>query len=251
VFDRRKGRKKTSRNKIWVPQEPRRCVICLSALIGLGSALIQGSASSRAARAQERAAGRQLELSERIYDEGRESTAPYREAGENALAAYQSDLGLGERPEGYAGFEGSDAYRYNLESGRDTIEAGAAARGGLYSGSTLTALERFRSNLTSSEVNNHLNRLASVANQGLSATGLNANIGAGHVAAGSNALANVGNAQAAGAVGWGNALASGINTGMGAYGFFSNRDQAPVNIGGHTTATRGTALDLFQSGGWM
>lgn len=191
-----------------------------AAIATIGSAAIGAKASSKASKAQSAAAGNQLALSQKQYDETRESTAPYREAGENALGAYRYNLGLGDKPEGYEGLQETPNYLYQLGAGRDTIESGAAGRGGLYSGATMSSLERFRQGLTSSEVNTQLNRLSGLSSMGLSAANSTAQAGQANVAAGSQAYGNLGNAQAAGAIGQGNAINQGIQSGLGAYGFF-------------------------------
>lgn len=73
----------------------------VSGVIG-GASLIggasQASAARKASRAQEAAANRQIELQERIYDETTERYAPYLGAGNNALAAYMYEMGLGPAP---------------------------------------------------------------------------------------------------------------------------------------------------------
>jgi len=220
--------------------------MCFSAILGVGSALLGASSSNKAAKAQESAARSQLELAQKQYDQSREDAAPYRDAGKSALDAYQYNIGLGDKPEGYEGLQETPNYLYQLGAGRDTIESGAAGRGGLYSGATLGSLERFRQGLTSSEVNTQLNRLSGLAGQGLQATGLTQQAGANNVAAGSQAYGNIGNAQAAGAIGQGNAIQQGISTGLGAYGFFGGGG----SNGGHATATRGGISDLT-SPGWL
>ena len=194
--------------------------MCFSALIGGATALLGARSSSRASSAQQNAANQQLAMSQQQFDATQAQTEPYREAGEQGLSAYLYNLGLGDQPEGYEGLQETPNYLWQLGAGRDTIEGGAAGRGNLYSGATLGSLERFRQGLTSSEANTQLNRLAGIAGQGLSATGMNAQAGQANVAYGSNALGNLGDARAAGAIGRGNAISQGINSGLGAYGFF-------------------------------
>ena len=193
-----------------------------SILTGLGGALIKGVGASRAARSQADASRSQLELQERMYDETVQRFQPYAQSGQTALNAYNYEMGLGEQPEGYGGMQASPAYQFMLNQGVEDIQSSAAARGGLYSGATGTALERFRVGLASQESNNWLNRLASMGNAGQSAAGMQAAAGQNFAAGGGQAYANIGNANAAGAIGIGNAISGGINSGLGMYGYLNN-----------------------------
>lgn len=214
--------------------------MCFTAIASLLGGVVKAGASMSAARSQERAARDQLDLSNKMYEETKGASSPYREAGKSALSAYGFNLGLNERPEGYEGIKASEGFNAQLGMGRDAIEAGAVGRGGLYSGSTMSALERYRSKLASTEVNTQLDRLAGLSSQGLNATNLQAGAGATNVQFGSNALSNIGNAQAGGTIGAANAFTDTLNTGLGLYGFFGQQD--------NQRATR-NPMDLMGIGG--
>lgn len=114
----------------------------------------------------------------------------------------------------YAGFTATPGYDFRVQQGIGAVNALAGARGGVNSGRTLQELTSFGQGIASEEYNNFLNRLT--GQQGI---GLNAAAGqgqAGQFAAGniSNAYAGIGNAKAAGAIGVGNAINSGINNGL-------------------------------------
>ena len=111
----------------------------------------------------------------------------------------------------YQGYQKTPGYDYRLQQGIDSIESGAAARGGLYSGATMQALQENGQNFATNEYNNYINRLASGASAGQSAAGMQAAAGQNYASGASNALGNIGNAQAAGAIGVGNALQGGIS----------------------------------------
>ena len=69
--------------------------------MGIGAVvggIIQGRAASRAARAQQATANRQIDLQERIYEENLGRFDPYLENNTNALAALMFDLGIGDAP---------------------------------------------------------------------------------------------------------------------------------------------------------
>ena len=219
----------------------------------VGSA-IQGSSARRAARSQERAAGEQLQLGREqlerqreIYDDQTERFAPFLDAGTNALGAYQYELGLGDRPQEYQGISMSPAAQFALEQGRDTVEAGAAARGGLQSGATLSGLERLRQGMAAQDREQQLNRIGGLADMGQGAAGMQASAGS-NFAQGAgqttnfmgNALANRGDAQASGAIGVGNAFGGGLQdiAGMFAYQNALNQPQTQASQLAPTSSQR-------------
>lgn len=199
--------------------------MCLSAIIGLGTAAVSASGASRAAKVQKESAQDQLALQERIYDETVERYEPYAGAGLSGTDAYMYEIGLGEAPEGYSGYKETPYYRFLMEQGVEQIQSSAAARGSRDSGATLEALERFRMGLASQEQNTYLNRLAALSSQGQAAAGGQAGAGQYFAQGGSTALANIGNAQAAGAIGVANAITGGVNAGLGAYGYLQELQQ--------------------------
>lgn len=125
----------------------------------------------------------------------------------------------------YGGFEKSPWQNYLLEQSQRATEGSAAARGTLHSGATLRAIQDRATDLTGSFYDNYLNRLAQGAASGQAAAGNQANAGANFLQTGTNALANLGNAQAAGAIGSGNAIMGGINNAVGLWNYQSNQSQ--------------------------
>ena len=193
----------------------------IGAVLGVGSALIGASSASKAAKAQTAAADKQAEIERETRDIIRADLAPYRGAGDNALAAYQYELGLGEKPTfggtEYGGFTKTPGYDFRLQQGTDAVEASRAAGSGLMSGRTLRDLTQYGQDYASNEYNNYLTRLGGMSDTGLSAAQM-AGAASQNAAAGiSQAYGNAGNAQAAGAIGVGNALTNGMNTGLGIY----------------------------------
>lgn len=183
----------------------------------IGSAIIGGISANKAAKAQTSAGNKQLALQQKVADESTARFQPFVEGGTNAFNALSFESGIGQRPEGYEGIGLSNAGRFALEQGRDTIESGAAARGNLFSGASMKALEKFRMGLVTQDRDNQLNRLDRLAGFGQASAGQQAVVGQNLAAGGSNALAGIGNAQAAGAIGVGNALQSGISNGLELY----------------------------------
>lgn len=122
----------------------------------------------------------------------------------------------------YGGFTKTPGYDFRLNEGTNAIEAGAAARGGLYSGSAMRALQQYGQDYASSEYNNYLNRLAGRADSGMSAAQMSGAASQNAAAGVSNALGGIGNAQAAGYVGVGNAITGGIQNALGAWQYQKN-----------------------------
>jgi hypothetical protein len=153
----------------------------------VGAAVIGGSASSSAAKAQARAAesaaGTQLQasreadaLQQRMYEEGVARQQPYYQAGVNALAQLQGRTNAmpaafqyeGEQPAAFQ-YEGQQpaafqfraedlqtdpGYGFRLSEGLKALERSAAARGGLLSGGTGKALTRYGQEAASQEFGN-------------------------------------------------------------------------------------------------
>lgn len=190
-----------------------------AAILGLAGGVAQGALANKAANAQERASQDQLALQREMWDTTRQDMLPFRESGGNALAAYMSELGLGDAPEGYQGISLSPAAQFAMEQGRNAMESGAAARGGLYSGATLGGLEEMRFGMAQQDRASQMNRLAGLTDMGLSAAGMNASNNNAMAQMGSNAFANMGNARAAGAIGMGNAFTGMMNNLSGQIGY--------------------------------
>jgi hypothetical protein len=207
----------------------------IGAVASLGAGAMQAGAARSAARSQEAAAREQLALQTRVYDETVERFQPFREPGLNALAALNFEMGLGERPDNYGGFQASPGYDWRVSQGMDAVQSSAAARGMLNSGATMSALQEQGQNLASGEYQTWMNRLAGMTDMGMGASGLQATAGANYAQGGSNALANVGNAQAAGAVGAGNAWGGAMQNMGGFLGYM----QPPGGSSQPATATGG------------
>lgn len=64
----------------------------------LASGVISAGAAKKSAAATSEAAGEATALQRDIYDQTSENYAPYREAGNDAMAAYRYEMGLGPKP---------------------------------------------------------------------------------------------------------------------------------------------------------
>lgn len=154
--------------------------------LGLLGSLFSSSAANRATRAGTNAAQQQLDLFRQIYGDQQELLAPYRQAGQEGLGAYQNALAGGPFAPGadfnwqqIAGgqqalaqamgqlgtpYEESDAYRFQLEQGQRAIDNSAASSGNLFSGATLRAQQQYGQGLAAQDYNNYQNRQMGLMN---------------------------------------------------------------------------------------
>jgi len=132
----------------------------------------------------------------------------------------------------YGGFTKAPGYDFRLKQGQDSIEASAAARGGLYSGAALKASQQYGQDYATSEYDNYMNRLAGRADTGMAAAQMSGAASQQAASGVSNALGNIGDAQAAGAVGVGNAITGGIQNALGSWAYMKNINQQPQYGGG-------------------
>lgn len=117
-----------------------------------------------------------------------------------------------------AGFYNSPDFKLAFNEGLSAIEGGAAARGGLLSGSTLKGVTEFGQNLAGNTYGNYLNTLNNLGGMGQQAN--QATTAAGNTyanAVSQNAMA-VGNANAARSQANGNAIGGLFGFGAGMYG---------------------------------
>lgn len=210
----------------------------------LGSSLIGGVASSRAAKAQTQAADRATEAQERIFNRQVELQEPFRQVGVNALP----ELVEASRYDPFTleKFQADPGYQFRLREGLRALDQSAAARGGLLSGNQLRGLTRLGQELGSQEYTNAFNRYqaerAARLNPLQSLTGMGqtaANTIGGYAGQfGQNIGANLigaGNARASGYVGMANALTGGL-------GQYLNYSQTQDLLDMYRNAPGGTAI---------
>jgi hypothetical protein len=225
----------------------------------VGSAVIGASSANKAASTQSAAATQSADMSKAISDQqialAREQFAanvglqePFRQAGIKGQNRLMDVLGLSGNTgaQGYGSaardfsmsdFQADPGYAFRLSEGTKALERSAAARGGLLSGGTGKALQRFGQELGSQEYTNAFNRyqtnranllqpLQSLSGQGQSTANTIGNYGqtmvgdinqslSNYGTNASNALIGGANARASGYVGQANALSSAIGSGLG------------------------------------
>ena len=182
----------------------------------------QAKAAQQAANTQAAASREATQIQKDMYDQTRADLMPYADAGRDSLAQLMGQMG----PDGYFSqtYTGQDiysdpSYQFRLQQGRDAIQSGAAARGGLLSGATLKALQGYGQDMASQEYQNaynrfnadqtnQYNRLSNLVGVGQNAAAQQGNYGAQTVQAVANNTMAGANAQAAGQIAAGNRTAN-------------------------------------------
>jgi hypothetical protein len=134
----------------------------------------------------------------------------------------------------YGGFEFSPGYQFNLARGMDGLNSTAAMRGNLLSGANIAGAMQFNQGLANQEYTNYLNRLQGIGQQGQAAAGNQAAAGQAYASGAGNALAGIGNAQAAGAIGRGNAMSGMFDNLSSTFGYLNSQNRS--NTGGTQNA---------------
>lgn len=224
----------------------------ITAVMGGASVLggiSQRNAASDAQNAQEAAAQAQLDQSRETRDIIRADMAPYREGGSRAYNALQYEMGLADQPEDWQGISMTPASKFALEQGRDTIEAGASYGGGLNSGRAMQALEQYRMGLAQSDRASQLDRLGGMASSGQNAAAQTAAAETNNLSSVTNALGNMGNAQAAGSIGVGNAISGTMQNGMGLFQYQQGLNSGFGGQGGQGQQSSGPMNAISGLGG--
>jgi hypothetical protein len=139
-------------------------------------AKLSGDSAKSAAQTTAAASDRAAELQRQQYEEAVARQRPFLETGTeffNRLAALQRG-----GPQAAQNFLQMDpGYGFRLSEGLKALERSAAARGGLMSGATGKALQRYGQDAASQEFGAAYNRLANLANVGPQAAGVMSNLG--------------------------------------------------------------------------
>jgi hypothetical protein len=195
-----------------------------SFIIPAAASLIAGesanSATQDAANITGAATDRSTALQQRMYEENVARQKPFYDVGVNALpdlvnASKYQNFGMDQ-------FTADPGYAFRLSEGQKALERSAAARGGLLSGGTGKALQRFGQDYGSQEYTNAFNRYqterAARLNPLQSLAGMSQTTANTLGTAGQTTASNVGNAYMNQGVNQGNALLAGNQARSSAYG---------------------------------
>jgi hypothetical protein len=238
----------------------------------IGSSVIGGGvsaiASSKAAKAQRKAAEQATIAQKDALDKQLALQEPFRQGGLTAQNQIMQLLGIGgnKAAAGYGSmgkafgasdFEQDPGYAFRQAEGMKALERSAAARGNLLSGSTLKGVQRFGQDLASQEYQNAFNRyqiersaklnpLQSLMGSGQSATNVMTGATGQFGQNEATNLYNAGQARASGYIGVGNAL----NNALGQIAGYATA--APMNkaiIGYYNRGAAGTGSNSMPGGG--
>lgn len=185
--------------------------IATAAIVGgsaIAGGLIASSAADDAAETQADAAREAAKTSTdtqlKMFYESRADTAPWREAGENALKTLVQKINAGPGT-----YTESPGYKFRLGEGLKAIDRSAAARGGLLSGRAVKEGTRFAEDYATGDYQNWLANYYASLTPYQSLAGVGQTTAAQNAAMGNQVGANVANTQFQGGVATGNALATG------------------------------------------
>lgn len=155
--------------------------------------------------------------------------------GPNAMRAGMSEFGSAARPFSMDAFRADPGYGFRLSEGLKALERSAAARGGLLSGGTGKALQRYGQDMASQEYGNAFNRfytereallnpLLSLSGRGQTSATQTGQAAQSFGQQGAQSLTGIGNAMAAGQVGQANAINQAIGQGVSMYNQGQNQN---------------------------
>lgn len=215
-----------------------------AALIGGAATLVSGflgsQAAQKAADTQAKAADKSLALQERIYEENKAASAPWLDAGKQALAQYQGELGLSttgaDGQPFQSQFQTTPGYQFAVDEGEQGVVNNLAALGLKGSGAGMKALTRFRTGLADQTYQNYLTRLGNLATGGQQQVAADSAMGQNYAVNAGNTIQGAGAARASGYVGaanaWTNALSNMSNMAGGLLGKY-DENWKHVGTGGN------------------
>ena len=192
-----------------------------------GSTLIGANAANNAAQAQTNAANQAQQTQLQMFNQTRSDLQPYNTTGKGALTSLADLYGLptAENPNGgqpmnqssLDAFARSPDYQFALQQGVKAQDYSAASRGMLTSGAQQQELAKYASGLASQNFNSYAGRLQSLAGLGEHAASMTGSLSQQAANGVSQAQLDAGTSTAAGDIGVGTALKSGL-TGLGNIG---------------------------------
>ena len=175
----------------------------IAPLIQGGSALYGAYTANNAANTAAQAGNNALGLQAQMYNQNRQDLAPWRAAGQQALATML--------PQVSGTFQGSPGYQFQQQEGMRMLNNRLAGMGLANSGQAQRAALQYSQGLAAQDYGNYWNRLAALAGIGQTATGQGVQAGQQFGALGGQTMQNVGSALASGQAQQANALMGGAN----------------------------------------
>lgn len=220
-----------------------------AALTAVGAGASYFGAKS-AAKTQADAANRATDVQREMYEETRDTYAPFVDTGKSALSTlanlYGLDGGDAYNDEAVAAFEASPDYQFALGEGLKALERSQAGKGLLKSGGTLKRITEYGQGLATQTFGNYTDRLMQLVNAGLSGAGGSSSAALSTGKGIADTTLAAGEAEASGTVAGTNALTSGLQ------GLSDNLLLSKFMGGGgssYSTVPAPALLSKFSSGG--
>jgi hypothetical protein len=192
----------------------------------IGGSLISAGASRDAANQYAATGAQGLQYNREMFDKINAQNEPYRFVGENASGLYNKYLNNGyftNQPSMDDLTRLMPNYQFGLQQGMGALNSQLNAAGGLVGGNAIQGAQQFAQGYAGNALTDAFNQYqvnrSNVASNigagvgiGQQANTTTANAATGASANASNMLSSIGNAQAAGTMAAGNALAGGLNS---------------------------------------
>ena len=190
----------------------------IGAASSLLSGITAGKGAKKAAKIQAQVAREQLAQQQAQFNTTQTNIQPYVGAGNAALGAQQTLLGLGSggsagQQAAFDALKASPAFTALYGTGQDTILQNAAATGGLRGGDTQNSLANFGSSLLAQVIQNQLSNLGGISSLGANAAAGLASAGQANANASSAIIGNAGQAASTNALTQG-AISGGMISGI-------------------------------------
>jgi hypothetical protein len=192
----------------------------------IGGSLISAGASRDAANQYAATGAQGLQYNREMFDKINAQNAPYRTVGENASGLYNKYLNNGyftNQPSMDDLTRLMPNYQFGLQQGMGALNSQLNAAGGLVGGNAIQGAQQFAQGYAGNALTDAFNQyqvnrsnvasnIGAGVGMGQQANTTVANAATGASANASNMLSSIGNAQAAGTMAAGNALAGGLNS---------------------------------------
>lgn len=202
-------------------------LLIAAGVVAVGSAVINAISSANAAAAQKEAAEKAMSQQEKMFNQQRADQAPWLDAGRTTLSQLMAKMNSGGFEVDPSQLANDPGFQFRMAEGQKALERSAAARGGLNSGGFMKGLARYSQGVASDEYQNawsrntdRFNRLAAIAGVGQQTAQNLGALGSQHANSMSELYGAQGNANAAAAVGQGNAINGGLQAGANMFGMY-------------------------------
>jgi hypothetical protein len=120
-------------------------------------------------RLQSKGYDQALDSNRMAYEGQQNYLNPMVARGDRASGTYDYNLGIGDRPDDYTGYENTQYQNYIMDQSQNALEGSAAARGGLFSGATIKAAQQNAQGLAGQFYGDYMNRIGGVSDVGTAA----------------------------------------------------------------------------------